>query len=176
MILPKDLQSMILDFTYGRKFYFDELYTQMNFIAMIQNNIHPIFFYPVALDLNTGMYIPNPYREGFAHHDTKQIHNSSIFSPEIMHIPDQLKKTFFKRRYKGPILRKFRKLFQEGFETWNQLFFSFFVDIKKEHILPEYSKMFEIVDSLFPIDTSFPLNFLQPSQLVQRPFEVVFGV
>jgi hypothetical protein len=176
MNIPRDLQSIILEFTYGRRFHFDELYTQMNFVSMIQCNIHPIFFYPVCLDINTGMYVPNPYREGFPHHDTVQIHNSSIFSPEILHIPDQLQNNFFKGRYKGPIVRKFERLFKDGFKTWNRLFFSFFVDIKKEHLLPEYSKMFEIVDSLFPIDTSFPLTFLQPSQQAQRPFEVVFDV
>ena len=96
MKLISDIQKLILHFTWGRPFCFEELFEQMKFVNIVQASITRVFFSPVVIEVVNGSYIPNPYREGFPHYDTKLLFTESIFDSAILQIPHQLKDTFYR--------------------------------------------------------------------------------
>ena len=142
MFIPNEIQKIITNFAYGTDETFQDLAKSFKIIEDVNNCIPNVFLAPVTFDGVSNTFIPNPYRESFPFHSLKHLYRNTIFSNLVTFIPEFLRSTYYKNKYKGCIMKKCVGLQQNGLKSWNKVYFSFFSKLTEEDFLQKHKNLF----------------------------------
>ena len=148
-----DIQKLIMNFSYGAEFTYEELLRDIHFVLDVRDSINRGLFRPICLDKIQQRLVPTPYVHEYPYHPHRNLERVGVFGDVIRYLSYYIRDDFFKR------IHSYRTVFERylslancfGLSYWNIIFNKYFIHFEQDDFVAIG------LDAYFDIKMSLPI-------------------
>ena len=132
--LHPDCENIIIQFAYNRRFGFDKLFKEINFILDVKDSINSNLFRPCVYDSYQQTLIASPYKEFHPFTPHSSIEPTGIWDDSVKFLSYSLKSEYFSKihSYRSVFERYLGLLVKHGLSYWNIMFSKYFIKLEND--------------------------------------------
>ena len=157
--LHKNLIRIITDFAYNIPLSYDQLLVDFNRIADVKESIPAIFLSVMCYCEKNEACIPSPYHEFYPYYPLIFLKQDYIWSDFLLYLHGFLTESYFQHRYRKPLEKKIKTLYNSGLRRYNEMYFKLFEKLKRTDFTTEHQNLFVNFHRLKPLQSSVADSF-----------------